>query len=280
VSQPIAASAAPANTTVLRNLGSVKNAGIEVSLTGTLFDRKNFAWEATASGSHLANKVVSLGFDAAGNPNKTVGTGASRDSVGTSVNGIFYRPYTYADADGDGYLSVAEVKVDSIFRYYGYNIPRDIVSIQNRFDFFARKLHVNLSFDYKGGGSLLDQTSNIQCAQSNSCKGASDLHASLEDQARNIATRNANPTTAVGFLWPNQFWRFREASIVVSMPNRMSSAMRAQSAQLTFAGRNLHTWTRYRGPDPEGTYTDADTPSSYSTSGQRTYFTAHLTLRY
>lgn len=201
-------------------------------------------------------------------------------SVGTSVNGIFYRPYTYADANGDGYLSVAEVKVDSIFQYYGYNIPRDIVSVQNRFDLFARKLRINLAFDYKGGGSLLDQTSNIQCAQSNSCPGASDIHASLADQARNIATRNANPTTAVGFLWPNQFWRFREASTVLEMPTRVSSFVRAQGAQLTLAARNLHTWTRYRGPDPEGTYTDADTPSSYSTSGQRTYFTAHLTLHY
>ncbi len=280
VSQPIAPSAAPSNTTVLRNLGSVKNAGIEVALTATLFDRKHLSWETTIAGSHLANKVVSLGYDAAGNPNKTVGTGASRDSVSTSVNGVFYRPYTYHDDNGDGYLSVAEVHVDSIFQYWGYNIPRDIVSVQNRFDLLNRKLRLNFLFDYKGGGLLLDQTSNIQCAQSNSCKGASDIHATLEEQARNIATRNANPTTAVGFVWPNQFWRFREASAVLTLPQRMTSLAGAQSATMTFASRNLHTWTRYRGPDPEGTYTDADTPSSYSTSGQRTYFTLHFTLRY
>jgi len=280
VSQPIAPSAAPASTSVLRNLGSVKNAGIEASFTATWFARNVFGWETTASASHLSNKVVSLGVDAAGNPNKTVGTGAARDSAGVSVKGIFYRPYTYEDANGDGYLSVSEVKVDSIFRYWGYNIPRDIVSIHNRFDLFERKLSFNVLFDYKGGGSLLDQTSNIQCAQSNSCKGASDLNASLEEQARNIATRNANPTSAVGFVWPNQFWRFREASAVVALPAVAASKLRASSAQVTFAGRNLHLWTRYRGPDPEGTYTDADVPSSYSTSGQRTYFTFHLTLRY
>jgi TonB-linked SusC/RagA family outer membrane protein len=280
VSQPIAASAAPANTSVLRNLGSVKNAGIEASLSATWFDRKNFGWETSISASHLSNKVVSLGTDAAGLPNKTVGTGTTRDSVGASVRGIYYRPYTYDDANGDGYLSVSEVRVDSIFRYYGYNIPRDIVSIQNRFDLLSRKLSFNFMFDHKGGGSLLDQTSNIQCAQSNSCKGASDINASLEEQARNIATRNANPTSAVGFVWPNQFWRFREASVVVVMPTRATSMLRANGAQVTFAGRNLHTWTRYRGPDPEGTYTDSDVPSSYSTSGQRTYFTMHLTLRY
>jgi TonB-linked SusC/RagA family outer membrane protein len=280
VSQPIAPSAAPASTTVLRNLGSVKNAGIEASLTTTLFDGKNFAWDAAISASHLANKVVSLGYDASGNPNKTVGTGASRDSVSTSVNGVFYRPYTYHDDDGNGYLSVNEVHVDSIFQYWGYNIPRDIASVQTSFEVLARKLRINLQFDYKGGGLLLDQTSNIQCAQSNSCPGASNLNASLADQARNIATRNANPTTAIGFVYPNQFWRFREASATWTMPVRFSSMVRAQNAQITFASRNLHLWTRYKGPDPEGTYTDADTPSSYSTSGQRTYFTLHATLHY
>ncbi len=280
VSQPIAPSAAPSNTTVLRNLGSVKNAGVEATLTTTLFDRRNFGWDLSISASHLSNKIVSLGYDASGNPNKTVGTGASRDSVSASVNGVFYRPYTYHDDNGDGYLSVNEVHVDSIFQYWGYNIPRDIASVQTGIDLLARRLHVNLQFDYKGGGLLLDQTSNIQCAQSNSCPGASNIHASLADQARNIATRNANPTTAIGFVYPNQFWRFREASATWILPSRLSAYARAQNAQLTFASRNLHLWTKYKGPDPEGTYTDADTPSSYSTSGQRTYFTLHLTLRY
>src|SRR5581483_9022915 len=121
VQQPIAASAAPANTTVLRNLGSVKNAGLEVSLSTTVLDRKTFSWDMSISASHLANKVVSLGYDAAGNPNKTVGTGSTRDSVSVPVNGLFYRTYTYADKNGDGLLSVDEVTVDPIFHYIGYS---------------------------------------------------------------------------------------------------------------------------------------------------------------
>jgi TonB-linked SusC/RagA family outer membrane protein len=280
VSQPIAPSAAPPNTSVLRNLGSVKNAGIEATLNTTLIDRKVFAWDVSLAGSHLANKVVSLGYDATGAPNKTVGTGASRDSVSVSVNGVFYRPYTYHDDDGNGYLSVNEVHVDSIFQYWGYNIPRDIVSIQNAFNLFDRRLRIHLLFDHKGGGLLLDQTSNIQCAQSNSCPGASNPNASLAEQARNIATRNANPTTAVGFVYPNQFWKFREVSAAWLLPRPLTKRIGAQDATVTFAARNLHTWTRYKGPDPEATYQDTDTPSSYSTSGQRTYFTLHLTVHY
>jgi len=280
VSQPIAPSAAPASTTVLRNLGSVKNAGVEASLSTTLVDNRQLGWEVTVAASHLTNKVVSLGYDAAGNPNKTVGTGATRDSVSVPVNGLFYRKYTYSDADGNGLLSVSEVTVNSVFDYIGYSIPRDIVGITNGFDLFRRQLRLNMQIDYKGGGSLLDQTSNIQCAQSNSCPGASKLEASLDEQARNIATRNANPTTQIGFVYPNQFWRLREVSAVWNLPHRVVSLVRAPDAQLTLAARNLHIWTRYKGPDPEGTYTDADNPSSYSTSGQRRYFTARLVLHY
>jgi hypothetical protein len=60
-------------------------------------------------------------------------------------------------------ISRGRVKVDSIFQYYGYNIPRDI----NRFRIglsSSRGSCASTAFDYKGGGSLLDQTSNIQCA--------------------------------------------------------------------------------------------------------------------
>src|SRR5262249_50593885 len=203
-----------------------------------LIDRRSVGWDATISASHLANKVVSLGYDASGNPNKTVGTGASRDSVSTSVNGVFYRPYTYHDDDGNGYLSVNEVHVDSVFRYYGYNIPRDIVSVQSAVETLGRRLRINVLFDYKGGGLLLDQTSNIQCAQSNSCPGASNLNASLAEQARNIATRNANPTSAVGFVYPNQFWRFREASASYTLPVRFSSMIRAPTPHTPFPSLN------------------------------------------
>ncbi|MDB4873987.1 MAG: TonB-dependent outer membrane protein SusC/RagA [Gemmatimonadetes bacterium] len=281
IQQPIAPSAAPSNTTVLKNLGSIKNAGIEAVLTANVFDRRDLAWDATIAASHLGNRIVSLGNDATGQPNKTVGTGANRDSIGQSVNGWFYRPYTYADVNGDGVLSTDEVQVAATFAYWGYSIPRDIISVQNGIEVLRRKVRFNFLFDYRGGFSVLNQTANIQCAQSNSCPGASDPHASLAQQAANIATRNANPTSAAGFLQSGQFWRFREASATVTLPNAIAGRLRAQNARVTFAGRNLHIWTRYTGPDPESNYaTTGDVQNTYSTSGLRSYFTARLSLNY
>jgi TonB-linked SusC/RagA family outer membrane protein len=280
ISQPIAPSAGPSSITVLRNLGSIKNAGIEAVLNTTILDRRMLGWDITLSGSHITNKVVSLGFDANGVPNKTVGTGSTRDSVSTSVNGWFYRPYTFNDDNGDGLLVPSEVHVAANFAYYGYSLPRDILSIQNGFDLFNRKLRINALFDYKGGYSLLNNTANIQCAQSNSCPGASRLDATLAQQAANIANRNSNPSSAVGFLESGQYWRFRELSGTLALPARVAAGLRARDVALTVAGRNLHLWTKYTGPDPESNWGTGDVQQTYATSGQRRYVTARVTLHY
>jgi len=280
ISQPIAPSAGPSNVTVLRNLGAIRNWGYEAVLNATLLRTSYLGWDATVSASHISNKVISLGYDAAGLPNKTVGTGNNRDSVGTSVRGWHFRPYTFSDANNDGLLVPAEVQVSPTFKYFGYSQPRDILSIQTGFDLLQRKVRVNAMFDHKGGYKLLNQTANIQCAQSNSCPGASKLDATLAQQAANIATRNSNPSTALGFLQDGAYWRFRELSGTLTLPQRVTSAARAQTASLTFAARNLALWTDYTGPDPEANYAQTDVQNTYSTSGQRTYFTLRLALHY
>ena len=165
ISQNIAASAGPASTTVLRNLGSVKNTGVEATIQATLVDTRRLSWDVTLSGSHGSNKLVSLGVDATGTPNKTIGTGSLRDSVGLPVNAYTYRAFHYTDTNKDGYITANEITVDPNFSFTGYSMPRDIASIANGFDLFNRKVRINSLFDYKGGGQLVNSALGFQCAQ-------------------------------------------------------------------------------------------------------------------
>src|SRR6185436_3976456 len=118
--QNIAPSAGPASTTVLRNLGSVKNAGVEGTIHATLFDTRRFGWDVMLAGSHTSNKLVSLGLDAAGLPNRTIGTGSLRDSVGLPINAYTYRAFKYTDANNDHFITPNEITVDANFSFTGY----------------------------------------------------------------------------------------------------------------------------------------------------------------
>jgi TonB-linked SusC/RagA family outer membrane protein len=290
ISQNIAPSAGPASTTVLRNLGSVKNAGIEATIHATLVDSRRFGWDVMLAGSHGSNKLVSLGLDAAGLPNKTIGTGSLRDSVGLPINAYTYRAFKYNDANKDGYITTSEVTVDPNFSFTGYSQPRDVASISNGFDLFSRKVRVNALFDYKGGGLLVNTNLAFQCANTpRSCEDVSALNSPLDRQARAIAMNGPFPagqfTTAVGYTETLQYWRFREVSATVTLPQQAASWVRAERAAITFAGRNLHTWTSFRGIDVEENGIPIfafsnDVQNTTFSMGPRRYFTVKATLNY
>jgi TonB-linked SusC/RagA family outer membrane protein len=280
ISQPIAASAGASSLSVFQNIGSVENSGEELAINTTLLDRRNFGWDMTISMSHNSNKIASLGFDAKGNPRPTIGTGATRDSVGLPINAFFYRPYTYADANGDGIIAPSEVTVDPAFAYRGYSSPRDIVSIQNGFDLLQRKVRLNFLLDYKGGFSLFNNTTQFYCQQTNQCYDETHTAASLADQARLVAARYASPTTSGGYLENGQFWRLREVSATITLPKGLASGIRARDASLSLQARNLHVWTKYKGTDPEANYSTGDVQTDFSTTAPPTYFIARLNLHY
>ena len=282
---PIAASAGASQLTVTKNYGSVRNTGHEATLTLTLLDQRNIGWDMTVGGSHNTNKIESLGFDAYGNPNPTVGVGANRDSSGFPIRGVYVRPFTYSDANGNGIIEASEVIVSPTWQYAGYSVPRDIVTIQNGLDLFQRKLHLSVLLDYKGGFSLYNSTSAFYCLNTNTCYDETHQSASLEDQARNVAQRYVNPatgvsTTTAGYWENGQFWRLREVGATLTVPQALSERLMARDASLTFTGRNLHVWTHYKGTDPESNYSTGNVQTDFSTISPPSYFTVRLNLHY
>ena len=292
ISQPIAPSAASSGannslTTVLRNLGSVQNSGLELTVNTTILDTRSLGWDLTVAASHNNNKILSLGVDAQGKPNPTIGTGGTRDSIGLPVNAYFYRPFTYSDANADGYISANEITIGNDVEYRGYSLPRDLVSFQNGFDLFNRKLRLTALVDYKGGSNVFNSTLQFQCQQSpNPCYDISNPNAPLFRQARAVAENQGyvingtKVTTTGGFLENSQFWRLREVSGTLTLPNLVSARMRARDASITFAARNLHLWTNYTGADPESNYNTGDTQSDFATTSPPRYFIMRLNLHY
>jgi len=108
----IAPSLGSGATSQRANLGSVKNAGVELTLGGQLFESRNFEMDFHVTSSLNANKVVSLGTTPPqiGVSNWTV--------AGYPIGGIWAKAITgYSDKNGDGILTVDEVTIvtDTLF---------------------------------------------------------------------------------------------------------------------------------------------------------------------
>ena len=60
------------------------------------------------------------------------------------------------------------------------------------------------------------------------------------------------PQSDYGYVANGSFWKWREVSFTLTTPDNWSRRfLSGHSAQFTFSGRNLATWTKYRGLDPE-----------------------------
>jgi len=279
----IAPSSGASAGSILKNLGSVKNAGAEVSINAQLLDRRNFAWDLTIGGAHNKNKLVTLGEDN-GQALPRIGT-TTRQQAGYPLNSIWVVPYTWADANNDGFIGANEVLVSSTDTVFmGPSLPADQLTIQNGFDLLKRRLRINMLFDNKGGGIIFNQY-NFLCLQTATCEAKSNPDAQLWDQARSVAANSGtrvNGTTYktnFGYYENGQFWRFRELSATYTFPERLiQKYIRAQTVSFTLGARNLKVWTKYTGEDPESNYGTGDTQQTLLTTAPRRYITGRFNI--
>jgi TonB-linked SusC/RagA family outer membrane protein len=273
---------------VRRNLGSVKNAGVELLLNTQLVDRPALGFDVTLNGSINDNKLVDMG----GVPDQVFTTW--RATAGYPLFGFWERPITgWDDKNGNGILeynasdALNEVFVgaDPIFR--GYSFPRYQATLSNGFDLLNRSLRFTTMFEYRGGHLHYNNTERIRCVSRQNCNGYQNPNASFEEQAMVVATLQHPSRTLDGFFQPGSFVRLREVTATYNVPERLVGRfLRARTASLNFAARNLKIWTNYRGLDPDNDWqagednvNGANGPSNeFQTLGIPSYFIVRLNL--
>jgi hypothetical protein len=249
-------------------------------VTANLLDMPQLTWDLTLSGSRNSNKLVSLGTDASGRPIPPIIGNTIRQVEGYPLNGYWQRPYTFADANGDGIIVASEVTVDTGFVFLGYSQPRNEVSIVNTFDLYRGRLRINALVDHKGGYRVLNSEQQFLCQQAPGCYGLTSYDASLWEQARAIAQRFTPVLSQTGYIEDASFWRIREVSVSYALtPSMAQRLLRSRDVSITFAGRNLKVFTDWTGADPEQNYSQGDTQNTLLTAGPPTYYTIRVTIR-
>jgi TonB-linked SusC/RagA family outer membrane protein len=294
----IAPSVGSGATSQLTNLGSIKNAGFEVTLGGQLLDRKQLGMDFHFTTSLNGNRVVSLGETP-----PQVGT-TNWIIEGYPISGLWEDVITgWNDKNGDGILTYNAndalnevfVKTDTVYytdpktgvrsiagfgTFRGYAAPRYLTTFTSGIELFNHKVRIQNLFDWRGGNKYYNNTERIRCTRPN-CNGLFNPAASLEEQAMVVAALTHPARTNDGYFQPGAFVKWREATVTWDLPQRLISRTRARNASLVFAARNVKLWTNYRGSDPESDFTVTggnDAPQEFQTFAAPTIFQFRLNL--
>jgi TonB-linked SusC/RagA family outer membrane protein len=281
ISRVIAPSAGTAASR-FENIGEVRNRGIEVALSSSIIESRDFSWDLTASGSYNRNKIVSMG----GLP-PSRGT-TNSDIEGYPIQGWWLRPFTYQDKNGDGIIqgdtatAVRELFVGDTTVYVGPPLPPAELSAYSTMTFLNKKLELRTLVDAKIGGYQNNGTERIRCQSRLNCRGEIDPTAPLSEQARAIAVRVHPSATQYGYVEKTNLLRLREISLTYYLPDRIANYFSAGQISVTAAGRNLGILTGYSGIDPEGGYfgDNIGVQSDFQTPPPPTYYTFRINVRF
>jgi TonB-dependent SusC/RagA subfamily outer membrane receptor len=246
VAVPIAGSLGESFTR-LDNLGRVSNKGIELLVTAQVVNQPNVSWSVTASGWGNKNRV--LATDASNTP-IIFGLGGSsqRHQVGYSAGGYWGKSYTFRDLNGDGLIDpFTEMTVDTADSFQGSSAPTHGASFSTEVNFLQHFRLYGL-LDGRWGNKLDNATEQFRCLFG-ICSGFNLPKTSLADQAAADAAVYYGLET--GFFEDAGFLKLREVSLTYTAPTEWASRIGASTLSLTVTGRNLATWTNYRGADPE-----------------------------
>src|SRR5205807_380748 len=233
--------------TRLDNLGRVSNKGIELLVTAQLVNRPNVSWSVTASGWGNKNRV--LATDSSNTPIIFgLGGASQRHQVGYVAGGYWGKSYTFADSNKDGLIDpFTEMTVDTADSFKGSSVPTRGASFSTEVNFLQHFRLYGL-LDGRWGSKLDNATEQFRC-QFAICRGFNLAKASTADQAAADAAVYYGLET--GFFEDAGFLKLREVSLTYTAPGEWASRIGASTLSLTLTGRNLATWTKYRGADPE-----------------------------
>lgn len=243
----------------LTNIGKVTNKGIELQATVGLLRTERFGWDATLNYATVKNNLEDLGKDLLGNDIEPIifglGGASQRHTENRPLGSYYQTSYTYADANGDGIIDYTEVTPGDT-AFLGNPLPTKTWSLNSTMTFF-RNFRLSALLDAQRGFYQYNTTEEFRCGVFGNCAALYVAGTPLDLQARAIA--NINTGTGAGYIEEASYVKLRELSLTWDVPLQFASRMGiTRGLSITFAGRNLKTWTDYTGFDPEINFTQAN----------------------
>jgi TonB-dependent SusC/RagA subfamily outer membrane receptor len=235
-------------TTKLDNIGEISNKGFELLARTRNLNSPLVRWTSTITYSRNKNKLDKL----IGAP-FTLGY-ANRVEQGQPI-GYFYSELPQFNADGSVALDAAGLIVRSpvatrVSGKVGDPNPKWLGSFLNEIS-IGKRLQLRALLDGSFGGDVLNFTKRTLDTFGTSAEAALEF-LPVGDPNRVAPGYARSKRFFYGFYAEDgTYVKLREVSATFDVAPSLARAVKAAGLAITVSGRNLHTWTKYSGFDPE-----------------------------
>lgn len=252
-------------TTIKRNIGDIKNKGIEISISADLIKTSNFNWNVNANWSKNKNLLIRSFY-----PVEKVSATLLANGTGRNYNS-FYMPVWAGVNPNDGMPQWIDTlgKVNSNYgaaqyQFVGKPQPDAFGAITNTLRYKGFELSFMLHFQYGfkiynaeantfGVNDGLDPYLNQSVVALNRWQKEGDIAVNprrlLFGQYNGVLSRSTSTSTR--YLYDGDFLRLSNLTVSYSFPKTLMGNDFMQALRVFIQGHNLATWTNYSGHDPE-----------------------------
>ena len=239
---PVAPSVYGSGVRTTKNVGVIRNAGVEASLGARVFRTDPLTWDVQVAVSQQRNMVVELGPGVEPFYTELNEGGGTRVAPGYPLFGRWTRPMLgYADANGNGILEQDEVLVGDTAVFVGGTLPSYTANLHTTVTFLRGAVAVSAGFLYENG---MTQSNEVGRRLAPFTAGWNDPKSSLQEQARTWDRTGYSWIQTVSTL------RFNSLAVTYNIPSYMTRRLRARALSVSLQGTNLGLRTNYRGVDP------------------------------
>jgi TonB-linked SusC/RagA family outer membrane protein len=255
LSAPVSPSTGFAGTR-FTNIGLVRTQGVELQTRLSALQRENVGLDFTLNVSRNDNEIRDLGGP------EFIGTGNIRQQVGYPVGSYWDLRVVSAEFTSDGRTRnamcddgkggvtaclTASGAAAAPRVFYGRTDPANEGSLSSTLSLF-RRFRVYGLVDWKTGQTQFNNNVRARCQIFRLCP---ENFEPLKYDPVLIAQYDS-PNILRNFVYGDaSFAKLREVSLSYTLPTALSGRLGASNGSLTLSGRNLHTWTKWKGVDPE-----------------------------
>jgi TonB-linked SusC/RagA family outer membrane protein len=255
---------------VLTNLGATNNKGFEFTLNTINLKRKDFEWRTNFVFSRNKNKIVHLYNSDTNGDGKEDDDLGNRWFIGSPMNVAFDYVFDGIYQEGDelptgykpGFVRLEDLNGDNKIDANDRRIigqteqPKYRWGVTNTFQYKNLALSVFVN-------AMQGWISNISSADY-SVSGGNYPHRPLNmlDAGWWTATNKSNTRPSMvypnpyshGYYYSRDFVRIQDISLAYEMPVSWAKKMKMSNIRFNLSGKNLYTFTKWIGPDPESGY--------------------------